>query len=97
MAHEADLHIRRVEGFHTTELLGVLRLFANDRVDHVVDRHDAEDMAAFVDDRYGEEVVLRDQSSNLLAVDERPHTERLPLITDRRDDRCAFRRHELAQ
>ena len=41
-APEADLDVRLVERLHTAELLHVLGLLADDRVDHVVHRDDAE-------------------------------------------------------
>ena len=64
---EADLRVWLIECLDTAELLNVLRLLTNDRIDHVIHRHDAEHVAAFVNHGNGEQVVLRDEPRYLFA------------------------------
>src|SRR5438552_3932510 len=68
---EAASRVRLVELLHAAELVDVLRLLLDQRVDDVVHGDDAEQVAAFVDVRHRQEVVLGDGPRRLLAI--RPH------------------------
>jgi hypothetical protein len=96
-AEDADLHVRLLERLHAGELVDVLRLLGDDRIDDVVDGDDAEHVALVVDDRDGEEVVLLDETCDFLAVDERADADRLPHVADVRDATGAVGADQLAQ
>ena len=82
-------HVRLVERLHTAELLHVLGLLADDGVDDVVDRDDAEHVAAFVDHRDGEQVVLGDEARDVLAIGRAADGERLARRSPTVDDASA--------
>src|SRR5262249_25271883 len=48
---KSDLHIRRIESLHASELLHVLGGLLDHGIDDVVDRDDAEHMAPLIHDR----------------------------------------------
>ena len=68
-----------------------------DRVDHVVDGDDAEDVIGVVDHRHGEQVVLGDQPGHILAGQVRRHRERRPFTRDAANGGTRLGEHEVAQ
>lgn len=67
---KTHLHIGLVESFHAAETMHVLGRFRDHRVDDVVDGDDAEELAV-VHDRDGEQIIFRDQLSNLFTIGQR--------------------------
>src|SRR5439155_16000282 len=94
---EADLRVRLVQLLHAAELVDVLRLLLDQRVDDVVHGDDAEQVAAFVDDRHRQQIVLGDEPGRLLAI--RPGADgdgRVP-VADLQQRARRIREHQLAQ
>ena len=94
---QADLHVRLVERLHAAELLHVLRLLADQGVDHVVHRDDAEHPAAVVQHRDGEQVVLGDQPGHVLPVRQRPDGDRAAPHRQRVHPPARVGQHDLPQ
>jgi len=63
-----EVRLVRSTLLHSAQAQHILAALLNQDVDNIIDRHDAEHPAAFLDDRDGQKVVLRDQPGHLLLV-----------------------------
>ena len=94
---ERDLRVGLVERLEAAHLVEVLGLFLHDRVDHVVHRDRAEQVAVLVHHRHRQEIVLGQESRDVLAVRHRGHLEEPAMLADLQDRGAPLRDHELPQ